>query len=223
MSIYYALAGWSGNRERRDERTKRKREKEKVLPLSDLQFYHAIVDVFRRPLSERVFIQLIGNWEKDVHTPKLPCCNILDVPELQMPSHGNARGEMRWREGGGGNGIGELDESGFVLSLNSHLALAFDPNVCADAGIGPPFGIAIAIQLPLLTPNTFSRAIQVDFDISLDIAVTNNKSRHSTRTTQRSAYIFLLPYPTFTTVYKRGDEDPIMERGRKWDQNWVLE
>ncbi|GBP30977.1 hypothetical protein EVAR_81875_1 [Eumeta japonica] len=29
MSIYYALAGWSGNRERRDERTKRKREKEK--------------------------------------------------------------------------------------------------------------------------------------------------------------------------------------------------
>ncbi|GBP91972.1 Putative 115 kDa protein in type-1 retrotransposable element R1DM [Eumeta japonica] len=30
MSIYYALAGWSGNRERRDERTKRKREKEKV-------------------------------------------------------------------------------------------------------------------------------------------------------------------------------------------------
>ncbi|GBP35614.1 hypothetical protein EVAR_33816_1 [Eumeta japonica] len=30
MSIYYALAGWSGNRERRDERTKRKREKDKV-------------------------------------------------------------------------------------------------------------------------------------------------------------------------------------------------
>ncbi|GBP14210.1 hypothetical protein EVAR_7638_1 [Eumeta japonica] len=30
MSIYYALAGWSGNRERRNERTKRKREKEKV-------------------------------------------------------------------------------------------------------------------------------------------------------------------------------------------------
>ncbi|GBP08171.1 hypothetical protein EVAR_2953_1 [Eumeta japonica] len=30
MSIYYALAGWSGNRERRDERTKRKKEKEKV-------------------------------------------------------------------------------------------------------------------------------------------------------------------------------------------------
>ncbi|GBP53116.1 hypothetical protein EVAR_97120_1 [Eumeta japonica] len=30
MIIYYALAGWSGNRERRDERTKRKREKEKV-------------------------------------------------------------------------------------------------------------------------------------------------------------------------------------------------
>ncbi|GBP18271.1 hypothetical protein EVAR_9114_1 [Eumeta japonica] len=30
MSIYYALAGWSGNRERRDERTKRKREKEKA-------------------------------------------------------------------------------------------------------------------------------------------------------------------------------------------------
>ncbi|GBP82717.1 hypothetical protein EVAR_84910_1 [Eumeta japonica] len=30
MSIYYALAGWSGNRERRDERTKRKRGKEKV-------------------------------------------------------------------------------------------------------------------------------------------------------------------------------------------------
>ncbi|GBP73535.1 hypothetical protein EVAR_89195_1 [Eumeta japonica] len=30
MSIYYALAGWSGNRERRDERTKRKREIEKV-------------------------------------------------------------------------------------------------------------------------------------------------------------------------------------------------
>ncbi|GBP82706.1 hypothetical protein EVAR_64594_1 [Eumeta japonica] len=29
MSIYYALAGWSGNRERRDERTKRKTEKEK--------------------------------------------------------------------------------------------------------------------------------------------------------------------------------------------------
>ncbi|GBO98402.1 hypothetical protein EVAR_53_1 [Eumeta japonica] len=29
MSIYYALAGWSGNRERRDERTKRKRGKEK--------------------------------------------------------------------------------------------------------------------------------------------------------------------------------------------------
>ncbi|GBP83045.1 hypothetical protein EVAR_52790_1 [Eumeta japonica] len=29
MSIYYALAGCSGNRERRDERTKRKREKEK--------------------------------------------------------------------------------------------------------------------------------------------------------------------------------------------------
>ncbi|GBP69621.1 hypothetical protein EVAR_88708_1 [Eumeta japonica] len=29
MSIYYALAGWSGNRERRDERTKRK-GKEKV-------------------------------------------------------------------------------------------------------------------------------------------------------------------------------------------------
>ncbi|GBP75282.1 hypothetical protein EVAR_47319_1 [Eumeta japonica] len=29
MSIHYALAGWSGNRERRDERTKRKREKEK--------------------------------------------------------------------------------------------------------------------------------------------------------------------------------------------------
>ncbi|GBP43206.1 hypothetical protein EVAR_26885_1 [Eumeta japonica] len=29
MSIYYALAVWSGNRERRDERTKRKREKEK--------------------------------------------------------------------------------------------------------------------------------------------------------------------------------------------------
>ncbi|GBP79243.1 Calmodulin [Eumeta japonica] len=30
MSIYYALAGWSGNRERRDERTKRKREKERI-------------------------------------------------------------------------------------------------------------------------------------------------------------------------------------------------
>ncbi|GBP46213.1 hypothetical protein EVAR_82212_1 [Eumeta japonica] len=30
MSIYYALSGWSGNRERRNERTKRKREKEKV-------------------------------------------------------------------------------------------------------------------------------------------------------------------------------------------------
>ncbi|GBP15482.1 hypothetical protein EVAR_9265_1 [Eumeta japonica] len=30
MSIYYALAGWSGNRE--DERTKRKREKEKTPP-----------------------------------------------------------------------------------------------------------------------------------------------------------------------------------------------
>ncbi|GBP67818.1 hypothetical protein EVAR_88870_1 [Eumeta japonica] len=30
MCIYYALAGWSGNRERRDERTKRKRGKEKV-------------------------------------------------------------------------------------------------------------------------------------------------------------------------------------------------
>ncbi|GBP38731.1 hypothetical protein EVAR_22380_1 [Eumeta japonica] len=30
MSIYYALVGWSGNRERRDERTKRKRGKEKV-------------------------------------------------------------------------------------------------------------------------------------------------------------------------------------------------
>ncbi|GBP76604.1 hypothetical protein EVAR_37718_1 [Eumeta japonica] len=30
MSIYYALAGWSGNRERRDERTKRKRGKEKA-------------------------------------------------------------------------------------------------------------------------------------------------------------------------------------------------
>ncbi|GBP91951.1 hypothetical protein EVAR_60821_1 [Eumeta japonica] len=29
MSIYYALAGWSGSRERRDERMKRKREKEK--------------------------------------------------------------------------------------------------------------------------------------------------------------------------------------------------
>ncbi|GBP84532.1 hypothetical protein EVAR_66840_1 [Eumeta japonica] len=29
MSICYALAGWSGNRERRDERTKRKREKDK--------------------------------------------------------------------------------------------------------------------------------------------------------------------------------------------------
>ncbi|GBP26878.1 Pro-resilin [Eumeta japonica] len=32
MSIYYALAGWSGNRERRDERTKRKRGKRKSLP-----------------------------------------------------------------------------------------------------------------------------------------------------------------------------------------------
>ncbi|GBP79927.1 hypothetical protein EVAR_75299_1 [Eumeta japonica] len=31
MSIYYALAGWSGNRERRDERTKRKREKDKSI------------------------------------------------------------------------------------------------------------------------------------------------------------------------------------------------
>ncbi|GBP87669.1 hypothetical protein EVAR_38155_1 [Eumeta japonica] len=30
MSIYYALAGWSGNRERRDERTKRNREKDKA-------------------------------------------------------------------------------------------------------------------------------------------------------------------------------------------------
>ncbi|GBP29114.1 hypothetical protein EVAR_17650_1 [Eumeta japonica] len=30
MSIHYALAGWSGNRERKDERTKRKRGKEKV-------------------------------------------------------------------------------------------------------------------------------------------------------------------------------------------------
>ncbi|GBP71481.1 hypothetical protein EVAR_103366_1 [Eumeta japonica] len=29
MTIYYALAGWSGNRERRDERTKRKKGKEK--------------------------------------------------------------------------------------------------------------------------------------------------------------------------------------------------
>ncbi|GBP26842.1 Pleckstrin homology-like domain family B member 1 [Eumeta japonica] len=32
MSIYYALAGWSGNRERRDERTKRKRGKRKRHP-----------------------------------------------------------------------------------------------------------------------------------------------------------------------------------------------
>ncbi|GBP47682.1 hypothetical protein EVAR_28085_1 [Eumeta japonica] len=37
MSIYYALAGWSGNRERRDERTKRKREKEKALSISELR------------------------------------------------------------------------------------------------------------------------------------------------------------------------------------------
>ncbi|GBP75868.1 hypothetical protein EVAR_32015_1 [Eumeta japonica] len=36
MSIYYALAGWSGNRERRDERTKRKREKEKVRSCSKI-------------------------------------------------------------------------------------------------------------------------------------------------------------------------------------------
>ncbi|GBP10493.1 hypothetical protein EVAR_76351_1 [Eumeta japonica] len=47
MSIYYALAGWSGKRERRDERTKRKRGKEK-----DGGSYSSAVGVTRAGASE---------------------------------------------------------------------------------------------------------------------------------------------------------------------------
>ncbi|GBP38078.1 hypothetical protein EVAR_95205_1 [Eumeta japonica] len=54
MSIYYALAGWSGNRERRNERTKRKREKEKEIfsmtYVLSIEIYSKLL-LLSRPLS----------------------------------------------------------------------------------------------------------------------------------------------------------------------------
>ncbi|GBP71187.1 hypothetical protein EVAR_89534_1 [Eumeta japonica] len=46
MSIYYALAGWSGNRDRRNERTKRKREKEKGDGMLKMELHSQSIEVF---------------------------------------------------------------------------------------------------------------------------------------------------------------------------------
>ncbi|GBP06306.1 hypothetical protein EVAR_3630_1 [Eumeta japonica] len=75
MSIYYALAGWSGNRERRDERTKRKRGKEKVkdhLQHSDLETDEVETDDQTSNLDDEVLTQSDLDENGDPKSPTSP-------------------------------------------------------------------------------------------------------------------------------------------------------
>ncbi|GBP83874.1 hypothetical protein EVAR_65693_1 [Eumeta japonica] len=62
MRIYYALVGWSGNRERRDERTKRKREKDKVRSRSKIPISSkpAVRNFVPKTKIALIAIQMVG-------------------------------------------------------------------------------------------------------------------------------------------------------------------
>ncbi|GBP24147.1 hypothetical protein EVAR_10370_1 [Eumeta japonica] len=93
MSIYYALAGWSGNRERRDERTKRKREKKKVrsrikIPISSKPAVRNFV-----PKKHMITAASKSCWiyQGYVSTTKVQGCNI---PETGRRGRSRRRGTL---------------------------------------------------------------------------------------------------------------------------------